>query len=133
MTPPSLSGCALVGFAMPLLQAVMERDKEEGHFERQAKTMDVIDTFIGDMAPSRVEISGACRERILASEVTRWALPRYAFFFFFMLLSSARTVGVSDAIMLENFFFFFLMLRIMLFYGGSMLKRDRHAREMLFL
>lgn len=49
----------------------MDRDKEEGHFERQAMTMDVIDTYIVENAMCRVEISEASRERILASEVTR--------------------------------------------------------------
>lgn len=49
----------------------MDRDKEEGYFERQALTMDVIDTFVAESAPRRVDLSSGVRERILASEVTR--------------------------------------------------------------
>lgn len=49
----------------------MDRDKEEEHFERQAKTMDVIDTYVADTSLCRVDISNGCRERILASEVSR--------------------------------------------------------------
>lgn len=50
----------------------MDRDKEEGHFERQALTMDVIGTYVVDDAPCKVDISAGCRERILVSEVSRW-------------------------------------------------------------
>lgn len=49
----------------------MDRDKEEEHFERQAKTMIIIDTYVVESAPCRVDISDACREKILASDVTR--------------------------------------------------------------
>lgn len=49
----------------------MERDREEGYFERQAKTMDIIGTYVNDGAPSKVDMSDACRERIVASEVSR--------------------------------------------------------------
>ena len=49
----------------------MDREKEQGYLERQAKTMDIIDTYVADSAPSWLEISDGCRARILASEVTR--------------------------------------------------------------
>lgn len=49
----------------------MDRDKEEEHFERQAKTMIIIETYVVEGAPCRVDISDACREKILASDVTR--------------------------------------------------------------
>lgn len=54
-------------------QAVMDRDREEGHFQRQAKTMDIIDSYVHDNAVYRGELnlSEPCRQRILASEVTR--------------------------------------------------------------
>lgn len=51
----------------------MERDKEEGHFERQAMTMDILNTYVADNAICPVTISEPCRQRILASEVTRYA------------------------------------------------------------
>ena len=51
----------------------MDRDKEEEHFARQAKTMTIIDTYVVEGAPCRVDISDACREKILASDVTRCA------------------------------------------------------------
>ena len=54
-----------------LRQAVMDRDKEQEHFARQAKTMTIIDTYVAEGAPCRVDISDACREKILASDVTR--------------------------------------------------------------
>eukprot|EP00903_Cladosiphon_okamuranus_P012689 g11867.t1 len=55
-------------------KAVMDRDKEEGHFERQARTMDIIDTYVHYNALYRMELnlSEPCRQRILASEVTRY-------------------------------------------------------------
>lgn len=52
----------------------MDRDREEEHFERQAKTMIIIDTYVVESAPCRVDISDACREKILASDVTRWVI-----------------------------------------------------------
>lgn len=49
----------------------MNRDKEKGYFERQAKAMDIIGTFVCEGAPSKVDITDGCRARILASEVSR--------------------------------------------------------------
>ena len=45
----------------------------DGHFERQAMTMDIIDNYVADNAPYRADLclSERCRESILASEVTR--------------------------------------------------------------
>ncbi|CAB1101804.1 unnamed protein product [Ectocarpus sp. CCAP 1310/34] len=63
--PPALPG---------FYKAVMDRDKEEGHFQRQAMTMDIIDTYIADNAVCRVDLTEACRDRILASEVTRYTI-----------------------------------------------------------
>ncbi|CAM9574915.1 unnamed protein product, partial [Hapterophycus canaliculatus] len=61
--------------AMPgFYKAVMERDKEEGHFERQAMTMDILNTYVADNALCPVNISEPCRQRILASEVTRYTI-----------------------------------------------------------
>ncbi|CAM9331891.1 unnamed protein product, partial [Scytosiphon promiscuus] len=61
--------------AMPgFYKAVMERDKEEGHFERQAMTMDIVNTYVADNALCPVNISEPCRQRILASEVTRYTI-----------------------------------------------------------
>lgn len=55
-----------------LAQACMDRDREEGYFERQARTMDIIGTYVTEDAPSKVDLSEDCRVRILASEVSRW-------------------------------------------------------------
>lgn len=50
----------------------MDRDKEKGYFERQAKTMDIIDTYVIDGAPCKVDMSDACREHILSSQASRY-------------------------------------------------------------
>lgn len=55
----------------------MDRDREEGYFERQAKTMDIIGTYVVEDAPSKVDLSEECRVRILASEVSR-QVPSYS-------------------------------------------------------
>lgn len=49
----------------------MDRDSEQGYLKRQAKTMDIIDTYIADNATMRLRVSDGVRARILASEVTR--------------------------------------------------------------
>lgn len=84
-------------------QAVMERDKEEGHFERQAQTMDIIDTYIHDNAPWRVDLSLSepCRQRILASEVTRCV---FAHAILLSAKSFTRSCGLRERFLLFSAF-----------------------------
>lgn len=84
----------------------MDRDKEVCHFERQAKTMDVIETFINENSPRRVEVSDGCRHRILNSEVTRW-------------------VGFENTRLGSIFFSFLVGTGVVLFYFGFVLCLSR--------
>eukprot|EP00903_Cladosiphon_okamuranus_P006658 g6501.t1 len=48
----------------------LDREEVKGFFERQAVTMRIVEQYIREGAPDQVNISGDCRERILAMDVT---------------------------------------------------------------
>eukprot|EP00903_Cladosiphon_okamuranus_P006656 g6499.t1 len=48
----------------------LDREEVKGFFERQAVTMHIVEQYIREGAPDQVNISGECREKILATDVT---------------------------------------------------------------
>ncbi|CBJ28884.1 expressed unknown protein [Ectocarpus siliculosus] len=48
----------------------LDREEVAGFFERQAATMRIVDQYIKEGARDQVNVSGACREKILATDVT---------------------------------------------------------------
>ncbi|CAN0141568.1 unnamed protein product, partial [Ectocarpus sp. 4 AP-2014] len=48
----------------------LDREEVAGFFERQAATMRIVEQYIKEGARDQVNVSGACREKILATDVT---------------------------------------------------------------
>lgn len=49
----------------------MNREQEEGYFERKAMTMSIVDKYLTDGAEHEINISQECKERVLETDITR--------------------------------------------------------------